>query len=44
MDLKAPFKAGSEIRMTLRLRDAKGVEQKLAVTVPVLAGAPPVQH
>jgi copper(I)-binding protein len=40
MDLKAPFKAGGEIRMTLRLRDAKGVERKLPVTVPVATGAP----
>jgi periplasmic copper chaperone A len=44
MDLKAPFNAGSEIHMTLRLRDAKGAEQKLAVTVPVTASAPPVHH
>jgi periplasmic copper chaperone A len=40
MDLKAPFKAGSTIRLTLRLRDAKGVEQKLPLTVPVAASAP----
>ncbi len=40
MDLKAPFKAGSEIRMTLRFRDAKGAEKKLPVTVPVAAAAP----
>lgn len=44
MDLKAPFKAGSEIRMTLRLRDAKGAERKLPVTVPVAAGAPHAKH
>jgi periplasmic copper chaperone A len=44
MDLKAPFKAGSEIRITLRLRDAKGAEQKLPVTVPVAAGGPPAHR
>jgi copper(I)-binding protein len=40
MDLKAPFKAGSTIAMTLRFRDAKGGEQRLAVSVPVATGAP----
>jgi copper(I)-binding protein len=45
MDLKAPFKAGSTIPMTLRLRDAKGAEHRLAVSVPV-ANSPPAhkQH
>ena len=39
MDLKAPFRAGSEFRLTLRLRDAKGAERKLPVTVPVKAAS-----
>jgi periplasmic copper chaperone A len=40
MDLKAPFRAGSSIRMTLRLRDAKGAERTQEVTVPVSLTAP----
>ena len=40
MDLKTPFRAGSSIRMTLRLRDAKGAERQQEVTVPVAQGAP----
>jgi periplasmic copper chaperone A len=40
MDLKAPFKAGTSVRMTLRLRDAKGVERTQDVTVPVSLAAP----
>lgn len=44
MDLKAPFQAGSAIRMTLRLRDARGGERKVPVTVPVAAGAPQAKH
>jgi len=39
MDLKAPFQAGKSIRMTLRFRDAKGVEKTLPVSVPVAASA-----
>ena len=35
MDLKAPFKAGSQIAMTLRFRYAKGQESTLPVNVPV---------
>lgn len=44
MDLKVPFKPGSEIRMTLRFRDAKGAEKTLPVTVPVVAAAPASKH
>ena len=40
MDLKAPFRAGSSIRMTLRFRDAKGAERTQDVTVPVAPAAP----
>lgn len=40
MDLKAPFAAGSQIRLTLRLQDARGKVSKLPVTVPVAASAP----
>lgn len=40
MDLKGALKAGEEIRMTLRFRDAKGAETKLPVTVPVKHGGP----
>ena len=44
MDLKAPFKAGTRIQVTLRFRDAKGAEQKVNVTVPVAASAPAAKH
>lgn len=40
MDLKAPFRAGNSIRMTLRFRDAKGAERTQDVTVPVAPAAP----
>jgi copper(I)-binding protein len=40
MDLKAPMRAGSSIRMTLRLRDAKGAERTQEVAVPVSLTAP----
>ena len=40
MDLKAPFKAGSRISMTLRFKDAKGRVSSLPVTVPVTTSAP----
>ncbi|MBC7803823.1 MAG: copper chaperone PCu(A)C [Candidatus Parcubacteria bacterium] len=40
MDLKAPFRAGGSIRMTLRFRDAKGAERTQEVTVPVALAAP----
>ena len=44
MDLKAPFKPGSTIAMTLRFRDAQGGERKLPVSVPVTAAAPAHKH
>ena len=44
MDLKAPFQAGSTIRMTLRLRDAKGAERTQEVAVPVALTAPEAHH
>ena len=40
MDLKAPFRAGGSIRMTLRFRDARGTERTQDVTVPVALAAP----
>lgn len=40
MDLNAPFAAGTQVRMTLRFRDAKGKESRLPVVVPVSATAP----
>ena len=40
MDLQTVFKAGSQIRMTLRFVDAKGAPKKVAVSVPVAAAAP----
>lgn len=40
MDLKAPFRAGGSIRMTLRFRDAKGAQRTQDVTVPVALVAP----
>jgi copper(I)-binding protein len=40
MDLQTAFKAGSQIRMTLRFVDAKGARKKVAVSVPVAAAAP----
>jgi periplasmic copper chaperone A len=40
MDLKAPFRAGTKIQMTLRFRDAKGTERTQDVAVPVSLAAP----
>jgi copper(I)-binding protein len=40
MDLKAPFRAGTRIQMTLRFRDAKGAERTQEVAVPVSLTAP----
>ena len=42
--LKAPFRAGGQIRMTLRFRDAKGGERIQDVTVPVALAAPAHGH
>ena len=44
MDLKAPFKPGSTIAMTLRFRDAQGAERKLPLSVPVASVAPTHKH
>jgi copper(I)-binding protein len=44
MDLKAPFRAGTQIALTLRFRDARGAERQLPVSVPVTAGAPAPMH
>jgi periplasmic copper chaperone A len=40
MDLKAPFKAGTQIAITLRFRDAAGKASTVQVPVPVRASAP----
>ena len=38
MDLKQPLAPGSTVPLTLVLRDAKGMESKLELKVPVRAG------
>ena len=43
MDLKAQFKPGLVVPLTLRLKDAKGVERTQQVALPVSAAAP-MQH
>ena len=40
MNLKAPLKDGSQVPMTLVLRDAKGAERRVPVQVPVALRAP----
>jgi len=40
MELKAPLKAGTEVPITLLLRDAKGQPRSLQLSVPVHAAAP----
>ncbi len=40
LDLKAPLAKDSSIPMTLTFKNAKGVESKLNVTVPVAVAAP----
>jgi copper(I)-binding protein len=40
MELKQPLAKGSSMPLTLLLKDAKGVESKLQVQVPVLTAAP----
>ena len=40
MDLKQPLVAGSEVPLTLLLRDAKGLAHKLDLSVPVAIRAP----
>lgn len=44
MDLKAPFRTGGHIAMTLRFRDAKGQLRPLEVRVPVRLTAPPADR
>lgn len=39
-DLKAPLKDGTQVPVTLVLRDAKGAERRLALQVPVALRAP----
>jgi periplasmic copper chaperone A len=43
MELNAQFKPGLLVPLTLRLKDGKGVERTLQVSLPVSA-APPMQH
>jgi copper(I)-binding protein len=43
MDLKAQFKPGLAVPLALRVKDAKGVERTLQVSLPVSAAAP-MQH
>ena len=40
MDLKQPFTKGNRVPMTLRFKDATGVESKLIVVLPVAMSAP----
>lgn len=40
MELKAPLKPGTSVPVTLRLRDAKGVESRLELQLPVATRAP----
>lgn len=40
MDLKAPLKPGTQVPVTLLLRDAKGETRRLELSVPVLTAAP----
>jgi copper(I)-binding protein len=40
MDLKAPLPKGSTVPLTLVFKDAKGVQSKLELSVPVAAVAP----
>ena len=40
MELKAQFKPGLTVPLTLRLRDAKGAERTVQVALPVSAAAP----
>ena len=45
MDLKAPFRAGSQVPMTLQFRDARGKPRELKVSLPVVTAAPaPHKH
>jgi copper(I)-binding protein len=44
LDLKAPLAKDSTVPLTLRLRNAKGVESRLELVVPVAATAPAGPH
>lgn len=44
MDLKAAFRAGTQVPMTLQFRDAKGATRVLQVSLPVAHGAPAGAH
>jgi len=44
MDLKAPLKKDTTIPLTLVFKDAKGVESKTELKVPVNAAAPMAEH
>lgn len=39
MDLKAPFRAGTQVPLTLEFRDAKGQPRTLTVSLPVVQAA-----
>jgi periplasmic copper chaperone A len=40
MDLKAPFRSGTSVPMTLQFRDARGKPRELKVSLPVATAAP----
>jgi copper(I)-binding protein len=40
MDLKAAFRAGTQVPLTLQFRDAKGLQREVKVAVPVAHAAP----
>jgi len=40
MDLKTPLTKDSSVALTLTFKDAKGVESKLQISVPVSTGMP----
>jgi copper(I)-binding protein len=44
MQPKTPFRIGTSMPLTLRLRDAKGAERTLTVSVPVAISAPGAEH
>ncbi len=43
LDLKAPLAKGTAVPLTLTFKDAKGVESKLDLTLPVATSAPGAQ-
>ena len=44
MDLKAPLAKDSKLPLTLVFKDAKGVESRVELSVPVSAAAPAMHH